>query len=40
VATADGFIDIKQIQAEGKKAMSIVDFLSGNKITHSECIQS
>ncbi|MCG8476836.1 MAG: methionyl-tRNA formyltransferase [Cytophagales bacterium] len=32
VRTADGFIDIKDLQAEGKKRMKIEDFLRGNKL--------
>lgn len=32
VATQDGYISITQIQAEGKRAMSIEEFLRGNKV--------
>lgn len=32
VATADGWISIEELQAEGKKRMSIGDYLKGNKI--------
>lgn len=32
VATQDGYISITQIQAEGKKAMNVEEFLRGNKV--------
>jgi len=38
VAVKDGFIDIQTIQPEGKKSMSVQEFLRGNKITSKECI--
>jgi methionyl-tRNA formyltransferase len=38
VAVMDGFIDIQTIQPEGKKSMSVQEFLRGNKITSKECI--
>ncbi len=40
IACKDGFVDIQQIQAEGKKNMCIEEFLRGNKITTEECIHS
>ncbi len=38
VSTANGYIDIQQIQPEGKKPMHIEEFLRGNKITDTQCI--
>lgn len=40
IATQDGYIDIQQLQPEGKKQMSIDEFLRGNKLTKNQCILS
>lgn len=40
IAGTDGWIEVLQIQAQGKKTMHIEEFLRGNKITNETCIPS
>lgn len=40
IKTGDGLLSINRIQVEGKKEMSIKDFLAGNKIKIGECFNS
>ena len=36
VATADGYLDIKELQLQGKKRMDVVSFLNGYKINSTK----
>ncbi|GIV27612.1 MAG: methionyl-tRNA formyltransferase [Bacteroidia bacterium] len=40
IVSEDGALDIKLLQAEGKRQMDIEEFLRGNKITSEQCIVS
>lgn len=39
VRTGVGFLDLKEVQVEGKKRMEIADFLRGVKITDEDCLK-